>query len=253
MRGHRASLLTRQWVIVGVSIASTACAVDDRQLVSARLTANLGGAGGAGGAGGCSNGASQDCSSFDGDDSGTTGDASVIAATCGSGICPDLNNNNLPDNTETLASNSTFDSDSDGWDAEPGVGLGWNVTDACDRCESGSVSVTNEFAGTSGPYSVDGARQCINAKPGQHYVIVGAADPSADSLGGVGLAFYASADCSGDAITSGNSSLAIPEWAWQKVTTHLAAPDSAQSVALRLVVAAPTLPPAGIYANVLIR
>lgn len=167
--------------------------------------------------------------------------------------CPDLNNNNLPDNTETLASNSTFDSDSDGWDAEPGVGLGWNVTDACGRCESGSISVTNEFAGTSGPYSVDGARQCIsiNANPGPNYIIMGEANPSAKSLGGVGLAFYASADCSGDAITSGNSSWAIPESAWQKVTTHLAAPDSAQSVALRLVVAAPKALPAGTYANVL--
>jgi hypothetical protein len=245
MGWRRVSKYNWQWVlIVGAATASPACEVDNRQLSGVRLAADMGGAG-------CGSGAVQDCNSSDGGDSGTVGGSSGNAATCANRICPDLNNNNVPDDTETLALNPTFEGDINDWDPETGVGLGWNNIDACGRCDSGSISVTNQFAGTASPYALVGARQCISAIPGRLYEIMGRANPSADSFAGVGLEFYASADCKGNKITSFNSSLVMTESIWQKATARGTAPDSAQSAALRLYVAASAPPPAGLYSNVL--
>ena len=195
----RRATKTLNWVLVGATIGSSACGVDDRQLSSARSPADMGGAGST-----CSN-ANQICDDGDdaGTDAGTMGGSSSATTTCGSDLCPDLNHNNILDNTETLASNSTFSQDINDWDPEPGIGLGWSGDDACGRCNSGSMDVTNSFAGTSGDFAefaMDGGRQCIVAVRNKLYSIVARANPAADSFGGVGLAFYASKDCTGDKI-----------------------------------------------------
>ncbi len=251
MPWRRVNSKTSSWMLLIAIIASPACSVDDRQLSSNRSPADIGTAGAS-----CSKGTGQLCDYSGGDDAGTADASSGNVATCSSGIiCPDLNDDNQPDQTETLASTPTFDQDigADGsWNPEFGIGLGWNDTDACGRCDSGSISVTNQFAGTSSYGAVGGAMQCIVATPNELYTIMAMANPAAGSLGGVGLAFYETTDCSGDRIAAFNSAYAATESIWQKVNTNGMAPDSAQSVALRLVVAAPPGPlPNGAVANVL--
>ena len=249
MGGCRVSLRTwRRWALIGATTVAPACAVDNRQLTTERTTANMGGAGSAGGSG-C--GANQVCDSTDGGDSGvTSADSGTLA--CATGLCPDLNSNNVPDNTETLALDPTFDSDISDWDPETGAGLGWNGSDACGRCDSGSLSVTNQFAGTSGDFIANGAKQCLQATPKRLYTIMGRAKPAADTIGGLGLEFFASTDCSGSKLSSINSPFAETAdsvWHWEAASG--VAPDSTQSVALRLIVAAPVPPTGSNYANVL--
>lgn len=249
--------------LVSAICALFACSVDDRQLVGSNGTIDEGqggsssvSSGGSGSGGG--GGAGQGCnpSNDDGDDSGMTGGSSGASPTsCAqggtAGICPDLNVNNIPDNAQTLVQNSTFDSGIADWSTEFGVGLGWIKTDACGRSDSGSLSVTNQFAGTTSQNSVVGAVQCITVSPGRLYALMGNANPSANAYAGFGLAFHAAADCSDAAITSYNSPLITVDSQWSKQTTSGPAPDNAQSVAIRLLVAAPTPFPAYTYASAL--
>jgi hypothetical protein len=157
----------------------------------------------------------------------------------------------VPDNAESLVKNSTFDVGTDNWDFEIAIGLVWNIADACGRSDSGSASVTNQFAGTSGSASVGGANQCILANPGRIYAIMGQVMPATQSFGGFGLEFYSTSDCSGDALVSYNSSVITAATSWQKATVSGAAPDSAHSVAVRAVVAASAPLPANQYASAL--
>ena len=260
MGGCRVSPKAWRWcVLIGAALVP-ACAVDNRQLTTERTTANMGGAGSAGW-GSC--GAAQVCDPPDGGDSGVTS-ADSGAVPCVTGLCPDLNGNNVPDSAETLVLNPTFNSDINDWDPETGVGLGWNGSDACGHCDSGSIAVTNQFAGTSGDIlvngasqsgediAVGGARQCIQANPKRLYTIMGRAKPATDSFGGLGLEFFAAADCSGNSLSVINSSFiesADSVWHWQAVSG--VARDATQSVALRLIVAAAAPPTGGNYANVL--
>ena len=245
MRWQRVNFNIWLWALVGGVVA--ACAVDDRQLSTARITDDMGGAGT--GSGGC--GAVQLCDSSDGGDSGTIADASSNVAPCATGLCPDLNNNNVLDQTETLASDPTFDTDIGNWDPETGVGLGWNGNDACGRCDSGSISVTNQFAGTSGGLAAEGAAQCLGVTPNRAYLIMGRVQPAANAFGGVGLQFFATSDCSGEKITSFNSPSVATGSVWQIAGVSGMAPDSAQSVLIRLYVTANAPETGGNYANVL--
>jgi hypothetical protein len=247
MLWQRVSLKIWLWTFIGAIVGTAACAVDDRQLSSARVTADMGGAGT--GSGGC--GAVQLCDFPDGRDSGTLADASINVAPCTTGLCPDLNNNNVPDQTETLAPNPTFDTDISNWAPETGIGLGWNSNDACGRCDSGSIAVTNQFAGTSGGFTAEGATQCLQATPNRVYLIMGRAQPAASAIGEFGLQFFASTDCSGDKLAVYNSPPLAPESDWQLGSTSGTAPSSAQSVAIRLIVTASAPPSGGIYAYVL--
>ncbi len=123
------------WVLISAVTGLPACAVDDRRLTTVRSSADMGGAGSAG-AGGAGCGADQVCDSTDVSDSGVAAADSGTVLPCSSvGLCPDLNNDNILDDTETLVQNSTFDTNIDGWNPEPGIGLGWTKVDACGSCD----------------------------------------------------------------------------------------------------------------------
>ena len=121
-------------------VMSLACQVDHRQLTGVSWTPDTAGSGSAASSAG-GNGA-QNCPSnttANTDAGAEGGSTSADSTTCGQGgqhaTCPDLNENNVPDDTETLVDNATFEYDTDGWDFETGVGLGWNVADACGRSD----------------------------------------------------------------------------------------------------------------------
>jgi hypothetical protein len=216
-----------------------ACHVDERQLSASTSGGVTGGDSSAGGTG------SRDCDNTA--DSSTAGRLSKSA--CSTGICPDLNENSIADNTETLVHNPTFEADfnSAGWDREFGVSQGWFHADACGKPDSGSMSLTSLYAGTTSPHAQNGARQCVSVEPGRSYSLTADVDPDGIALAGVALVFFSTENCAGDPLTgsSRSSKLVDSIGDWQTVAVTGAAPTGAQSVAVRLSVGARSIPPSG--------
>jgi hypothetical protein len=244
--GYLAS--TNLWrLAVLLSQLSLACRVDDRQLGVTANGENIGGGSSVSTTGG-RNSLCQDTpdASFDGKSSNPS------KSVCSTGVCPDLNDNHLADDTETLVQNPTFGEDVAGWQGEVGVSSGWFQGDACGKSDSGSISLTSVLAGTSGIYALNGARQCLSAEPAKEYSLTADAEPYATALAGVGLLFFSSEDCSGNPVRqySYSSRLVQSIGDWQTVAVAGTASNDSRSVAARLIVGAPTPPPNGI-ANVL--
>jgi len=234
---------------------SVACQVDHRQLTGVSWTPDTAGSGSASSTTGGN--VAQNCprnNTVNSDAGSEGGSTSVYYGTCGQGgqlaTCPDLNQNNVPDDTETLVDNATFEYDTNGWDFETGVGLGWNVADACARSDSGAVSVSNQFAGLAGANALGGARQCLDVAANHIYAAWANALPSSRSFGGLGLAFYTSTDCSGTPTKQFNSTLVEPNGSWQVTSISGAAPEDSHSVAVRLFMGAPAALEVGVFANV---
>jgi len=236
MKPH--SVISKASVAFLIVLGISACSVDDRQLLAISTKPDVGGPN-------C--GQIPDCDTQDDIDAGG---AWKLDQSC-TGLCPDLNHNDLIDTSETLVSNLSFNADIDGWNPDMGVGLGWNGMDACGRCDSGALAVTNQYAGTSGDIAVGGARQCLTIEPNQRLEVMARVNPEPESLGGIGLDFYASTDCSGDTIKglSISSPLVVTDSQWQRASTPGTASDATHSVSIRLFVSASVKPKAG-FANV---
>jgi len=219
------------WFLIVVS-----CTVDDRRLLGTTQKPDVGGPN-------C--GQIPDCDTSDDTDGG---DRWKLDQSC-TGLCPDLNHNGVLDTSETIVSNSTLSVDIEEWIPDMGVGLGWNSADACGRCDSGAIAVTNQYAGTSGEIAVGGARQCLSVEPNQSLEAIARVNPEPESLGGIGLDFYASSDCTGSKLNSFASPLIATDSKWQHASTPGIASAAAHSVSVRLFVAASVQPKAG-FANV---
>ena len=250
---HAATGTFRWYDLLGAATGCliVACQVDNRQLAGVTWPGTGSTSSSTGG---------RKCNNSGNMDSGTNGGASSTSTACSPGgspsaICPDLNNDNVPDDTQSLVTNSTFDLDTDGWNFELGVGFGPNNDDACRRSDSGSISVTNQFAGTSGSAALVGVTQCLGVSSGAIYSLTANVTPSEGYFGGVGLAYYVSADCDASKDHPGppekqfNSTRVESNNAWQVAVTSGVSPNDAQSVAVRLFVGAPAPPEAGNYAN----
>ena len=240
---------------LAVFCISVACEVDHRQLTGVSWTPDTAGSGSAASSAG-GNG-TQNCpgNNTPNSDAGANGGSpSVYSASCSQGgkhaMCPDLNENNVPDDAETLVDNATFEYDTGGWDPELGVGLGWNVIDACGRSDSGAMSVSNQFAGLAGANALNGASQCLDVAASRVYAVSANALPSAGSFGGLGLGFYTSTDCSGTPTKQFNSTLVEPSGSWHVTSVSGAAPEDSHSVAIRLFMGAPAPLEDGVFANV---
>lgn len=174
-------------------------------------------------------------------------------------MCPDLNENNVPDDAESLAEGSTFNDSTEGWLFELGVGFAWNKDDACGRTSSGSISVTNQFAGTGSADALNGARQCITGIASNRiYALMANAKPAEPAFAVIGLAFYASTDCSEEKpLKQYNSTALEAGGGWRKLSVSGASPEASRSVAVRLLIgAAGALPDRtvanGLFDNVLV-
>lgn len=235
---------------------SVACQVDHRQLTGVTWTPDTAGSGSAANPSG-GNGA-QNCASKGtlNSDAGAAGGSTsgMSGTTCAQGgqqaTCPDLNENNVPDDAETLVDNATFEYETDGWDPELGVGVGWNTADACDRADSGAISVSNQFAGLAGANALNGARQCLDVAASHVYAVSANSLPSSAGFGGLGLAFYTSPDCSGTPTKQFNSALVEPSGTWQLTAVSGVAPEGSHSVAVRLFMGAPAALEDDVFANV---
>ncbi len=239
MARSESSLNLKRWCTAALLAPLVfACHVDER-----RLSPTNGGDTGGGGAGSLGGGSGRVCEE--------TTDASVggkvSKSVCSKGICPDLNDNYLGDDTETLVENPTFSQEMQvqGWQGELGVSSGWFQGDACGRGVSGSISLPGIFAGPTGIHALKGARQCLSAASGQTYSLTADVQPDATALAGVGLVFFASEDCTGDPLSrnSFSSKLVASIGDWQTTTVTGEASSEARSVAARLIVGAPAPPP----------
>jgi hypothetical protein len=204
-----------------------------------------GATGGAGGTSTGTGGVDQGGTSATGGAGATAGQSSCLSAQPPTGgvagsSCADLDFNQKPDCLETLVRNSTFDVSVTGWRAEPGMIVRWDELDALTSKSSGSIAITNPTVvpGGVGFYS-GAATQCTCvAGGGQYYLAAqtylrGSAGAARAS---VALAFYASDDCSGDALTSSTTPTISFNGAWLTPTITTTVPVGAQSALLRLVV-----------------
>jgi hypothetical protein len=233
-----------------------ACSVDDRTLAalcaeagsgssgSCGLGGSLSGQGGARATGGKSAASSGGAREPGGGDGGT-GASSAGDSTIGENTtCPDLDQNTVPDCTETLAANPTFDRNSNGWQAEANTAVSWDAYDA--QATEGSGSLVVENRATSGApgmgMAYGGAKQCVPITAKSTYVVYAQMYSGTSTVSGYGSLIgrlFESADCSGSPIadsvkvspTIGTVNL------WMTLQTDaLAAPAGAKSLLVELQV-----------------
>jgi hypothetical protein len=151
--------------------------------------------------------------------------------------CSDLNENGILDKVESIALNPAFDSDSDDWDTEVGIGIVWNPLDACGSARSGSLNMTYQksaaVAGSDSAASV----QCVPVEAGRIYAISALFYPrSVGSLGQTGVAFFSSVNCTGPHLEVQQSPALATTGTWSATTVKATAPEGALSLQLRLLV-----------------
>jgi hypothetical protein len=177
---------------------------------------------------------------------GGTGGTLGGFTTCASNVsvaCPDLNNDGVPDCTQSLVSNPGFDTGISGWQAEGGVETSWDrAGDQNGNTASGALVVKNEIVTTGNGSIVAGASQCVQVMAGAAYDFAAqVAIPTGQGSGSTAASFfyYGSTDCSGALAGTGLSSIVSSAGTCQPISASLTAPAGAQSVAVRLAVIKP--------------
>lgn len=170
----------------------------------------------------------------------SAGDSSIGGNT----TCPDLDQNTVPDCTETLAENPTFDRDAKGWQAEANTAVSWDAYDAQTTETSGSLVVENRA--TSGAPGMGmayaGAKQCVPITPKSTYVVYAQMYSGSSTVSGYGSVIgrlFESTDCTGspvsDSVKVSPTIGTINLWMTLQ-TDELAAPAGANSLLVELQV-----------------
>jgi hypothetical protein len=176
---------------------------------------------------------------------GASGAGTGAGGTIGAGAtaaCPDLDLNGTPDCEETLASNSDFDKNAEGWSNEATVNQVWNQEDARRVTDSGSIRIHNAFLADFDTVTMNGSWQCRPVEPVVTYRYVaevfvqGGQSPSGS--GALHLIFYDGNDCSGT-ITGSALDIGSVLNAWQVLEVKAPAPPGSHSARLRLVAMKP--------------
>jgi hypothetical protein len=171
---------------------------------------------------------------------GAGGTSSAGAGSAGASACPDLDQDSVPDCSESLVKNSAFDSQNlADWSADPATDQGWQDLDADGRSDSGSLRVDNTTQSSLSGLTMSGTRQCIAAIGGASYEFFTklyiTSDQSSTGSGGMNLSFYASTDCSGDALLGRTSNLPVALDSWSIAEMDADAPPDAHAMSVRLV------------------
>jgi hypothetical protein len=176
---------------------------------------------------------------------GASGAGAGAGGTIGTGAtaaCPDLDQNGTPDCEETLASNSDFDKNAEGWNNEATVNQVWNQEDARSVTDSGSIRIHNAFLADYDTVTMNGSWQCRPVEPVVKYRFVAEAfvpgGQSPTGSGALHLLFYPTNDCTGDNI-GGATDIGSVLNAWQVLEVKAPAPPGSHSARLRLVAMKP--------------
>lgn len=202
----------------GLLVASSmACSVDDRVLEPSDCADTSCGTGGAtaqggsaastggksatggrtGGRGGTANSGGAETEGGAGPTDGGGGSSIVDIA------CPDLDQNTVPDCSESLAVNATFNKDIDGWRSQVYAIASWDFVNAQAGEKSGSIFLKN--AAPANPASGDafvytGANQCLAVDgEGEHQIFaqVFSDGEVVTGYGSVVARLFATGDCTG--------------------------------------------------------
>ncbi len=191
----------------------------------------------------CPNGAA----GSNGGSTGGAGSGGRSGAAGASGLpCPDLDADGVPDCSETLVHNSSFDGATTGWTAEPGSSASWTSQDGGGNPSSGSVAVVNSDTNAAdAPYGTTtaGAFQCLTVTPGACYQVdaqISIPSGQASVAAGFVLDQHSTSDCSQPPVSSFLSPQISSTGAWQTIsgtTTRILL--GVGSLALRLVAVKP--------------
>lgn len=180
-----------------------------------------------------------------GGSSSTGGTALAGAAGSGGkpddGVCGDLDQNNVQDCQETLAKNSTFDANADGWVADPGISKVWQAADARGK-SSGSMRLDFATTSASSSWVLAAAGQCLPAWSDDE-LEVGARSFIPDGQAGgraeVSLAIFTEDDCHGGFLDSLVPVQSSETGSWQALHGSVKMPAGTRSVLVRLAASKP--------------
>jgi hypothetical protein len=149
----------------------------------------------------------------------------------------------VPDCQETLVTNPGFDQTATAWTADLGVTAAWNSTDGSGNPASGALAVINGNMPSGSGNTAAAASQCVSpVTGGASYSIwtqVQIVSTQTNVLGGVGVWYYTSSDCSGAIEHVTPPQMISMANSWQVVTSTDTAPADARSMRVRLVAQKP--------------
>lgn len=143
---------------------------------------------------------------------------------------------------QLIIDNARFDNNATGWSPDGSSSRTWSNNDATANDASGSLSVTNEYAGAGVGLSSAGSSQCLSlaARSGYHvcvdYRIDGAAQ--AGAAAGVNVVLFNEEDCKGTVSSNHTLPTASEIGDWHTLKAQLAAPplkSSFKSMLIKLV------------------
>ncbi|HYQ17317.1 MAG TPA: hypothetical protein VEQ58_16205 [Polyangiaceae bacterium] len=246
--------------IVGLvsSLALVGCPVDDRELIASGGSSGRageapqsgsGGTGGRAGSGG--SGGSPDSSATDGGDGGRT-DPGVNGGQAGEdggtqpyppliGGCVDLDQDGVPDCSQSVVQNSSFKLDSASWAALFGATLSWSDANAYDDLPSGVAKVAAFGAIEQDGLASAAAVQCVPISSGTKLAIFASLyipSGQGEGLGGITLFLYDKADCMGSIKDSFDNSIVSTD-SWTTLSGSHVVADGVSSMQVRLTVTKP--------------
>lgn len=140
--------------------------------------------------------------------------------------------------------NARFDKNATGWSPDGSSSRRWSNNDATANDASGSLAVTNEYAGAGVGLSSAGSSQCLSlaARSGYHvcvdYLIDGTTEPGAGAAAGVNIVLFNEEDCKGTVSSNHSLPTASATDGWHTLKANLAAPplkSSFKSMLIKLV------------------
>lgn len=162
-----------------------------------------------------------------------------------SGACPDLDDDGVPDCTQTQITNAAFATDAAAWTPEPGVTLAWVSADAGGASDSGALGVTDSVQKDQDGSLMTGATQCQAVTGGGVYRFtteVSVPNDAPNTSAGFQIIVSDGPRCTGTTLDTRTSMLARGS-AWQLGDITYRTPTSAQSVNVRLVSVKPFADP----------
>jgi len=246
-------------LLSAVSLAS--CSLDERTLVpidSNCTGSDCGGSsGGNSGARGGSSGASPGRGGSGGASAGEGGQIDVGPTV----DCVDLDQNTIPDCSETVVANAGFDRDTKGWSPEANGAISWDSLDARGSTLSGTLLVENRSTGMAqdGGLVYSGATQCVPIEPNHAYDLYAqmySRGPVITGYASVIGRVFASADCSGSPLRVETSPIQGTINLWITLQATIPAMTGAQSLMVELSVGRLSSKPGPVsltFDNVLLR